>query len=88
MIIDIVQILVVGLLIGALARFLLPGRDPMGCLMTAVVGVAGSFVGGFLGDLLLGGSSDTGVLHPAGLLGSVVGTVLILLALRFFRSGD
>ncbi len=64
--------LVLGLVAGALARLLVPGRDPMGLLGTMVLGLAGSLVGGFLADLLF---DDDAV----GLLGSVVGAVLVLL---------
>ncbi len=64
--------LVLGLVAGALARLLVPGRDPMGFLGTMLLGLAGSLVGGFLADLLF---DDEAV----GLLGSVVGAVLVLL---------
>ena len=64
--------LVLGLVAGALARLLVPGRDPMGLLGTILLGVAGSFVGGFLADWLF---DDEAV----GLFGSVVGAVLVLL---------
>ena len=65
--------LILGLIAGALARLLVPGRDPMGLLGTMLLGIAGSFVGGFLADLLF---DDEAV----GLVGSVVGAVLVLLA--------
>ncbi len=75
----ILGLLIIGLIAGALARFLVPGRDPMGIGGTIALGVVGSFVGGFLGDLLFrGGAADRG-LSPAGLLGSVVGAVIVLL---------
>jgi uncharacterized membrane protein YeaQ/YmgE (transglycosylase-associated protein family) len=67
--------LVVGLLAGALARLLVPGRDPMGLLGTVVLGLAGSLVGGFFADLLF---ADEAV----GLFGSVVGAIIVLLAYR------
>ena len=65
--------LVLGLVAGAIARFLVPGRDPMGLLGTMVLGLAGSLLGGFLADLIF---DDEAV----GLLGSVVGAVIVLLA--------
>ena len=65
--------LVLGLVAGAIARLLVPGRDPMGLLGTMVLGLAGSLVGGFLADLLF---DDTAI----GLFGSVVGAVIVLLA--------
>ena len=71
-----------GLVVGALARLLLPGRDPLGCLGTIAVGIAGSYVGGLLGTLLWDRSLRP---HPAGFLGSLVGAILVLLLLRAFR---
>ena len=65
--------LILGLIAGALARLLVPGRDPMGWVGTLLLGLAGSFVGGLLADLLF---DDEAV----GLVGSVIGAVLVLLA--------
>ena len=48
MILFIIVLLVVGFFVGAIARLLMPGRDPMGCLATSLLGIAGSFTGGFL----------------------------------------
>ena len=45
---DLIGALVIGLLVGLLARFLVPGRDPMGCIGTSLLGVAGAFVGGII----------------------------------------
>lgn len=72
--------LVLGLVAGALARLLVPGRDPMGLLGTMLLGLAGSLVGGFLADLLFGDEA-------IGLLGSVVGAVLVLLAYNAWTRG-
>jgi uncharacterized membrane protein YeaQ/YmgE (transglycosylase-associated protein family) len=71
--------IVVGLLVGAVARFLVPGRDQMGCLGTILLGVAGSFVGGFLWELIQFHRVE---LHPIGFIGSVVGAVVLLLLRR------
>lgn len=71
--------LIVGILAGALARLLVPGRDPMGLLGTLVLGLVGSLVGGFLGDLLVSGDDD---FSPAGLIGSIIGAVIALLVYR------
>ena len=51
---NIIWWLIVGLIAGALARLLVPGRDPMGLLGTLVLGLVGSLIGGFLGDLFSG----------------------------------
>ena len=75
----IIGLVVVGLIAGALARLLVPGRDPMGIGATIVLGIVGSFVGGFLADVLLRSDSQDRGLSPAGLLGSVIGAVIVLL---------
>lgn len=75
--------LIIGLMVGALARFLLPGRDAMGCLATAVLGIIGSVVGGFIGRLLLGQRDGGGMLRPSFIM-SVLGAVLVLWLWRKF----
>lgn len=72
-----------GLVVGAIARLLVPGRDPMGCLGTILLGVAGSVVGGFLASLLFTGFRDR--FEPAGFLGAIIGGVIVLLIGRRFR---
>jgi len=75
--------LIVGLIAGFIARALVPGRDPMGWMGTMILGIVGSFVGGTLAALLFGGTLDV---TPAGLLGSVIGSIVVLLILlRFLR---
>jgi uncharacterized membrane protein YeaQ/YmgE (transglycosylase-associated protein family) len=76
---DVILWLVIGLIAGAIARFLVPGRDPMGWVGTLVLGLVGSLIGGFIGGLFAEGNQD---LNPAGLLGSVVGAVVALLIYR------
>jgi uncharacterized membrane protein YeaQ/YmgE (transglycosylase-associated protein family) len=85
MIAFLVSLLLVGFVVGLLARFLVPGRDPMGCLGTAVLGILGSLVGGLLADALLGPPGRDVVLRPAGLIGSVLGAMLLLVLLRLPR---
>lgn len=75
--------LIVGALAGYLARFLMPGPDPMGCLGTTALGVAGSFVGGLLGALLFDGELE---LSAAGFIGSVIGAMIVLFVVRRTRS--
>ena len=70
----------IGLVIGALAKFIMPGKDPGGILMTMVIGIAGAFVAGFLGRIL--GWYQPG--EGAGLIASVVGALLLLWAYRKF----
>ena len=75
----IISLIVVGLIAGALARFLVPGRDPMSIGATIVLGIVGSFVGGFLADVLFRSDAADRGLSPAGLLGSIIGAVIVLL---------
>ncbi|HYB87901.1 MAG TPA: GlsB/YeaQ/YmgE family stress response membrane protein [Streptosporangiaceae bacterium] len=78
----IVILLVVGLIAGAVARLLLPGRDPIGFIGTISLGVLGSFVGGFLQNLLFYHTLAISRIHPAGIIGSIIGAVLVLLLVR------
>jgi uncharacterized membrane protein YeaQ/YmgE (transglycosylase-associated protein family) len=71
-------ILLVGLVIGAIAKFLMPGRDPGGCIITMLIGIAGAYVASYLGQKL--GWYEPG--HPAGFIGAIVGAMLLLLLYR------
>ena len=77
-----IVLVVFGLVAGALARLLVPGPDPIGIAGTILLGIVGSFVGGFLGYILLGKDPGEGALQPAGLVGSVIGAVVALLIYR------
>ena len=72
---------IIGLIAGALAKFLMPGRDGGGIILTMLLGIAGSIVAGFLGRAL--GLYEPG--QAAGFLMSVVGAILLLLVFRLFR---
>jgi uncharacterized membrane protein YeaQ/YmgE (transglycosylase-associated protein family) len=80
----IIVLLFVGLIAGALGRLLVPGPDPMSLFATWVVGVAGSFVGGFLGYVLLGADINEGAVQVSGLIGSVIGAAILVLVVRAF----
>jgi len=70
--------IVFGLIVGVLAKFLMPGRDPGGIIVTALIGIVGAMIGGFLGRALgLYGPED-----PAGLILSVIGAVVLLFGYR------
>jgi len=75
----IISILVIGLIAGALARLIVPGKQSMSIGMTLLLGVIGSFIGGFLGFLLFGADAADGFFQPAGIIGSVIGAILALL---------
>jgi uncharacterized membrane protein YeaQ/YmgE (transglycosylase-associated protein family) len=68
--------LIVGLIIGVIAKLLMPGRDPGGCIITILLGIAGAFVGGFLSRLVFGPN------HVAGWPASIIGAMLILFLYR------
>jgi uncharacterized membrane protein YeaQ/YmgE (transglycosylase-associated protein family) len=83
----IIVLLIVGLIAGAVARLLVPGRDPIGLLGTIGLGVVGSFVGGFLQNLIFLHSLSITAFHPAGILGSIIGSIIVLLLTRLFGKG-
>ncbi len=82
----ILSLIIVGLIAGALARLLVPGRDPMGIGATIVLGIAGSFLGGFLADALFRNDAEDLGLHPVGIIGSVIGAIICLLIYRAVTS--
>jgi uncharacterized membrane protein YeaQ/YmgE (transglycosylase-associated protein family) len=75
----IISIIVIGLIAGALARLVVPGKQDMSILMTIVLGIVGSFVGGFLGYLLFHKDASGGFFQPAGIIGSIIGAIIVLL---------
>ncbi|MBK9171067.1 MAG: GlsB/YeaQ/YmgE family stress response membrane protein [Bryobacterales bacterium] len=75
-------ICLIGLIVGALAKLIMPGKDPGGIFVTMLLGIAGSFVAGFLGGAL--GWYQEG--QGAGFLMSIAGAVLLLAAYRMFRT--
>jgi uncharacterized membrane protein YeaQ/YmgE (transglycosylase-associated protein family) len=70
--------LIIGLVVGAIAKFLMPGRDPGGFLVTMLLGVVGAMVAGFIGRAA--GWYNDG--EPAGFIASVIGAILVLLVYR------
>ena len=74
--------IIFGAIVGIIARFLMPGRDPMGWVATIVLGIVGSFVGGYLGQLLFQGNAS---LPPpsAGWIGSIIGALIVLAIYRY-----
>lgn len=80
----IIGTLFVGLIVGAIARMLLPGDQKMGWTLTSLVGVAGSFIAGFAGKAL--GLYQEG--QPAGWIASVVGALVLLFVVNKVQSGS
>ena len=76
---DVIWFLLIGLIAGFIARALVPGPDPMGWLGTMVLGIVGSLVGGTLAALVFG---CTLALSAAGIIGSIIGAIIVLIVWR------
>ncbi len=74
----IISTIVIGFLVGLVARFIKPGNDGMGFIVTTLVGIAGAFVGSYLGQAM--GVYQVG--EPAGFIGAVIGAILVLVLLK------
>ena len=75
----IISQIVIGLVAGAVARLVVPGRQHMSIGMTIILGIIGSFVGGFLGYVLFHKDAAEGFLQPAGIIGAIIGAIIALL---------
>jgi uncharacterized membrane protein YeaQ/YmgE (transglycosylase-associated protein family) len=80
----IITTLVIGLIVGALAKLLMPGKDPGGIIITILLGIAGAFVARFLGQAL--GFYAEG--ERAGIIASLLGAILLLAIYRLMRRGS
>ena len=76
--IDWIGRIIIGFVIGIIAKFLTPGRDPGGCIVTIIIGLVGSIIGGALGRAL--GFYGPG--EPAGFIMSVIGAIILLFLYR------
>ena len=87
MILHIIWLVILGLVVGLIARLLVPGRQPMGWIATALLGIAGSYVGGTLGSVVFPPHRFT-ITPPINhaFLGALVGAVLLLLIYKFATS--
>jgi uncharacterized membrane protein YeaQ/YmgE (transglycosylase-associated protein family) len=77
---DVVLMIIFGLIAGAVAKMLMPGRDPGGIVITILLGIAGSLLGGFLFNAMGIGGGE----RYAGLIGSVIGAMILLFLYRAF----
>jgi uncharacterized membrane protein YeaQ/YmgE (transglycosylase-associated protein family) len=76
-----------GLIAGSLAKFLLPGRDPSGCIFTIVLGIVGSFLGGVIGTYFGWGRVTQGSFDLRSIAIATFGSVLVLIVGRLVRRG-
>ena len=77
----IITTIIVGLIVGALARFVMPGEQKMGWILTCLLGVAGAFIAGFVGQSMGWYAAD----QPAGWIASVLGAVVLLAVIGLVR---
>jgi uncharacterized membrane protein YeaQ/YmgE (transglycosylase-associated protein family) len=75
--------IIVGLVVGALAKFIMPGKDPGGIIITILLGIAGAFVARFVGQALKLYAEG----EPAGIIASILGAILLLAIYRMFKKG-
>ena len=78
----ILYLVLIGIVAGYLARLLVPGPDPMGFVGTVLLGITGSFIGGFLGYVLFDKDFGEGAIQVSGIIGSLIGAVIALLIWR------
>ncbi len=81
---SLIATIITGLIVGAIARFVMPGKQPMGWILTAVLGVGGSLAASYLGQFLGWYAAGQG----AGLIASVVGALILLFVVGKLRSGS
>lgn len=74
---------VVGIVVGLIARFVVPGSEHMGLVLTGILGIVGSFVGGFI-SRLFSQPAEGSSFHPAGFILSVIGAIIVLFIYTHF----
>ena len=77
--------ILLGLVAGTLAKFLVPGRDPSGCIVTIVLGIVGAFLGGLIGTRVGWGSVTTGSFDFRSIALATIGAIVLLLLGRLIR---
>ncbi|HET9326371.1 MAG TPA: GlsB/YeaQ/YmgE family stress response membrane protein [Candidatus Eisenbacteria bacterium] len=78
---NILWTIIIGFVVGLIAKMLMPGRDPGGFIITTLLGIAGAFIAGYLGRALNLYGPD----QPAGFIASVIGAILLLVLYRVVR---
>ncbi len=81
----VMYMLFIGLFAGFIARLLVPGRDPLTWWQTIILGILGSYAGGFLGYVLFGWDKSSGAIQLGGIFSSIVGAIVLLLIWRAFQ---
>ncbi len=82
----ILYLIVMGLIAGFIARAVVPGRDSMSVGATMLLGIVGSFIGGFIGYVLTHKDANDGAFQASGIIGSIVGAIVALLVYRAVTS--
>lgn len=75
---DLIKTAIIGLIVGAIAKLIMPGRDPGGIIVTMLLGIAGSFVGTFIGRMFFSRY------YAAGWIMSIIGSIILLALYRLF----
>jgi len=83
---SLITTLLIGLIVGAIAKMIVPGKEPAGCFMTALIGVAGSFVAFYIGKALHLTYGHPGSLRPVGFIPSLIGAIVLLAVYHAIRS--
>ncbi|HEY5812015.1 MAG TPA: GlsB/YeaQ/YmgE family stress response membrane protein [Terrimicrobiaceae bacterium] len=78
--------ILLGLVAGGLAKFVMPGKDPGGCLVTIIIGIVGALLGGFLGSLM--GLGQVESFDIGGIIIATLGAIILLIIYRFVRPGS
>jgi len=77
--------ILLGLIAGALAKWIMPGPDPGGWIVTIIIGIVGAFIGGWLGSLVGIGGPVTGF-SPGDIITAVIGAIVLLIIFRMVKS--
>jgi uncharacterized membrane protein YeaQ/YmgE (transglycosylase-associated protein family) len=82
---DLIGTLIIGLIVGAIARLIVPGKEPGGCFITILIGVAGSFIAFYIERALGWRFGPPGTLQPVGFLPSLGGAIVLLIIYHMIR---